>query len=134
MSERNRIAEIVAEFNEDRELIGERVALENLARALARTEAHERSAGAIDVDVLEDAMAEVALNADPNNGTHVHWSDAGMVAAEYARLLEAAPSSSALPSLDVEPEEEEGDDEGDIETFSPPRPQWPVPPTDGEDE
>ncbi len=46
MSERNRIAEIVAEFNEDRELIGERVALENLARALARTEAHERSAGA----------------------------------------------------------------------------------------
>ncbi len=64
MSERNRIAEIVAEFNEDRELIGERVALENLARALARTEAHERSAGAAPLDTesyreaLRDVLAE----------------------------------------------------------------------------
>ncbi len=96
---------------------------------MSRAQDAERSAGAapLDVELLENVIRETRRFADRPG----EWAAAS--AREYARLLEAAPSSSALPSLDVEPEEEEGDDEGDIETFSPPRPQWPVPPTDGED-
>jgi len=61
--------------------------------------AAERSAGAApDVDVLAEAIAAVAVMADHRQGTHVHSiDDANSIAAEYARLFDAAPPQEPQP-------------------------------------
>ncbi len=53
--------------------------------------AHERSAGAapIEVEVLEDAMDEVAGRTDANGLGYVHWEYAGLVVDEYNRIAAA---------------------------------------------
>jgi len=64
------------------------------ARSQGRPSGAARSAGAaaLDVDVLAEAIAAVAVMADHRQGTHVHSDDADSIAVEYARLLDATPS------------------------------------------
>ena len=99
-----RIAEIVAEFNEDRDQTDDRVAVENLARALAWAEA-AAATPSLDVPRLRKALREVfismeyAVGHEPPEAT---WdAAAATVADEYARLDEGSATPDTLPPCPI---------------------------------